>query len=730
MSDSVIQRSFGGGELAPSLSARADLDAYATGLRTCRNFIVQRHGGAAYRPGSRFVAAAKSAAATCGLYPFVYPSSDESYVIEAGDGFLRFYKNGARVTVSGVSAWSGATAYAVGDLVVQGGTNYYCILAHTNQVPPNATYWYALSGDIYEVPTPYAGAIFATPATRPRFYQSGDVVTITHASYAPRELRRHSATRWVLTTVTTAPTIAAPANLAVTYAGAGERSFGYVVTAIAASGEESLVSNAVTNTAVVEPTGDDPHVLTWDAVSGAVEYRVYCDAYQNGVYGFIGTAGQASFRDVGFVPDLAITPAPLRTLFASTNNYPAVSATVQQRRAFARTNADPETIFASRVGLPKNFDVSSPLRDDDAVTFQLASNLVQPVQHLLELAAGLVVLTDQGEWLVTGADGSRSPITPSSIEPYRHGYVGASATPPVTIGDTVLFVQARGRVLRDLRFDERVDGLSGRDLSLFAGHLFEGKTVTDMDYAQVPNSVVWCVRSDGTLLGLTYVREDQQFGWHRHDTDGTYEQVCVIPEGEEDATYVLVRRTVDGSTVRYVERFASPFFDELEDAFFVDCGLTVTNGSASTAVSGLSHLEARSVYALADGEVQGPFTVSSGAITLTTAATKVHVGLVYTGILETLDLDIASLAVRDALKRQVTTGLLLERSVRGFEVGPDEDHLVPLTADEWDESGPFTGREEVAPASAFSHEGRIVIRNARPLPLTVLAVMPHVEVGG
>jgi hypothetical protein len=135
----VAQRSFAGGEIAPALYTRTDLTKYATGLRQLRNMIVQRHGGATNRAGTPFLNEVKDSTKVARLVKYVYNAS-QTYVLEFGDFYMRVFKLGARVSVAGVAAWNGATAYVVGDLALSGGINYYCVQAHTNHVPPNATY--------------------------------------------------------------------------------------------------------------------------------------------------------------------------------------------------------------------------------------------------------------------------------------------------------------------------------------------------------------------------------------------------------------------------------------------------------------------------------------------------------------------------------------------------------------------------------------------------------------
>lgn len=731
-SESVIQRAFAGGELAPALYARADQVKYALGLRTCRNFMVLRSGGVSNRAGFRYVSPCKTTSANVRLLRYESEVKGESLLIEAGDGYLRFSKAGASVQVTGVAAWSGATTYVIGDIAASGGVNYYCRRAHTNQAPPNVTYWYAMPGSLLELPHPFGAAAFS-------WGQSGRVLTLTDDGVQPHELIFEALTRWVIQAVTTAPTTPAPENLALTPGGAGTRYAAYVVTAaLAETYEESLVSNVVVNTGVAEPTIDAPHVLNWDAVASAAEYYVYADPYANGTFGFIGTAtGVTQFKDAGFVPDFAVTPPLARTLFAAAGNYPKRAGHYQQRRLFGHTVNDPDAIWGSRVGFPSNFGIASPLQDDDAITFKIAGTHHHPVRHLVGLKT-LVVLTDGGEWTVGEP---KQPLTPSNLPADQEGYVGAADVRPVVIGNAIIYVQARGSIVRDLQFDQTVEGFGGRDLTVYSSHLFDPYTIAEMDYAQVPHSIVWAVRSDGTLLGLTYLREHDIWGWHRHDTAGAFEHVCVVPEGEEDAVYVIVRRTIGGSTVRYIERLESrEILTFNADAFFVDSGLSYA-GAATANVTGLTHLEGAVVAVLGDGQVvydgnpagasAESYRVTGGALNLPAAYSDIHVGLQLVGEIETLDLDVEGASVRDKQKRVAALSLLLEASSRAFRAGPDADHLRPFAPAAHESTAPaVTGQVEMSLTSGFNKYGRVLIRQSDPLPLTVLGIMPHVELGG
>lgn len=578
MAQSLVQRSFAGGEIAPDLYGRADQAKYQTGLKNCRNFIVMRHGGVTNRSGTEMLQEVKDSAIGAYFIKFVYNDA-QTYVIEAGDFYFRFYSYGARIGVSGVAAYNGATTYALGDLVSYLGVNYYSkIDGNTGHQPDiSPTQWYALTGTTYEIPTPYS--IDDVPLLQ--FFQSADVVTILHPTYEQRELTRTGHTAWKLQTISFAPSISAPSG--VTNSGAAGATSVWAVTAVKADTYEESLQSADTSSSAAGAT------ISWGAVTGAAEYNVYKKT--NGVYGYIGVAIGTSFVDTGsIVPDVTITPPVSRNPFNAVGSYPSTGGYYQQRRIFANTDTEIEKIWTTRSGMSRNLTISSPLQSDDAVTFSLQGKKVHEIRHLFDLGT-LVVLTSTGEWVVEGdADGVlRADVPPN---PRQIGYNGAAELTPIVIGNSLVFLQARGSIIRDLRNEVSAQGsqnYNGRDLTVFAPHFFEGYTLSRSDYAQIPHSIAWYVRSDGKLLGLTYLREHEVWGWHIHDTDGFYEDVCCVPEGEEDAVYVIVRRTINGVTKRYVERFVSRRFTDIRvDAIFLDSYLTYDGRNTTATTLSLS----------------------------------------------------------------------------------------------------------------------------------------------
>jgi len=675
----LVQRNFAGGELARTAAMRADLALYLQALRTCRNFLILRHGGVSNRTGSRFLAEVKASSVRTWLLTFVFNAS-QTYVIEAGDQYFRFYKNGARI-----------------------------------ESPP---------GTPVEIATPYLAADLADL----QWVQSADVVTITHRSYAPRELRRSSDIAWALTTITTAPSIDPPTGIGAGGFLPGTGTRAYVVTAVKPDTfEESIASSSIVLTLVADPTQANPIAVTFTPTPGAFEHRVYLDPYNNGHFGFIGRTSFAYFNDVGLLPDFTQTPPLARVLFTSAGNFPATAAHYQQRRMFANTVNAPETVEGSRIGFYSNFSISSPLQEDDAITFIIAGDQVQEVRFLIGLKR-LVVLTASGEWKIMGDDSGA--LTPFAINPDQQGYAGVAFVRPIVIQNTIIFLQARAAKIRDLRFTQEVEGIGSKDLTLFASHLFDGKTFTRLAYAQEPHSIVYVVRNDGTLLALTYLPESDVFGWARFDTDGVYEDVAVVPEGTEDAVYVTVRRTIAGQTKRYVERFASRLITSYPSgAFFVDAGLAYSGAPAST-FAGLAHLEGKTVSALADGVAYTGLVVSGGSVTLPAAASVVVIGLPITADLETLDLDVGGTGLRDTKKVVKSVTAILDQAVRGWSIGRDAAHLTVSKPELWQASGLVDGAVETVISSSWSDTGRVFLRHTSPEPLTVLGLIPNVTPGG
>jgi hypothetical protein len=319
------------------------------------------------------------------------------------------------------------------------------------------------------------------------------------------------------------------------------------------------------------------NTISWTDPAAAgtnIRYNVYKLA--NGIYGYIGQAGGTSFDDTNITADVTKTPpiADTTAAFTSANAYPGAVSYYQQRRLFGGTNNAPQNFWATRSGTESNMSYTIPVQADNRIAVRIAAREASAIRHIVP-AKQLLMLTATCEW-VCSADANGGVLTPASISITPQSYIGANNVVPVVVNNIVLYAAARGGHMREISYSWQAGGYVSSDVSLLAPHLFDYYSIVDMAYARGPIPTLWAVSSTGALLGMTYVPEQQVASWHHHDTGagGLFESCCVIAEGNEDMLYVVVKRTINGATKRYVERLHTRNFATLADAFFVDCGVT------------------------------------------------------------------------------------------------------------------------------------------------------------
>ena len=585
----TFKQAFSGGEVSPEMFGRIADNKFQQGAATMLNFIAKPQGPAQNRPGFAYVNAVKNSAKATRLLSFTF-NTVQTMVIEMGDQYFRFHTQGQTLLYSDGSAWSNSTNYTVGDIAKHSGTNYYAKTAHSNSQPPNGTNWYAMPANyIYEVPHPYLEAeLFDV-----HYVQSADVMTLVHPSHAPRELRRLGATKWELKVIDFGTPLAAPTGVSVSAYIPSSTStnsdtyqdHNYVVTAVKASlVDESNQSSTATVSNNIFVTGAK-NTISWNAVSGAARYRVYKD--QGGIFGYIGETTTTTIVDDNIGPDFSQTPPIHENDFIGSDNYPGAVSYFEQRRVFAGTNNAPQNMWMTKSGTESNMSFGLPIRDDDRIEFRVAAREANTIRHIVPLTQ-LLLLTGSAEWRVTSVNSDA--ITPTSISVKPQSYVGADNSQPVIVNNSLVYAAARGGHIRELGYNWQANGFVTGDLSLRAPHLFDNYTIKDMALSKAPIPIVWAVSSNGKLLGLTYVPEQALGAWHQHDTDGTFESVACVSEGNDDVTYCVIKRTVDGDVVRYIERMGTRLFATQRDNFFVDSGATYngtnTNGSQTVTISG------------------------------------------------------------------------------------------------------------------------------------------------
>lgn len=759
----TLQRSFAGGEITPEMFGRLDLPKFQTGAALIQNFIALAPGALARRPGFYFVNEARDSANPVRLIPFVF-SATQAIVLEFGNATVRFHDSTGTVleTAKSVTAMtnanpgvftSAAHGYSNGDglflatmagvpaltsrfVKAAGVTTNTFQLTELDGTPIDTTALGVYTGGgtvarVYTLASPYTGVHL--PALD--YAQDSDVLTLTHPSVATRELRRLGATTWQFSTVSFNPTLSPPTGVTATATvpvAGGLYDHKYVVTAVAADlVTESIASSSATCSNNLNSSGNYNKV-TWSAAAGAARYNVY--KYRGGAYGYVGQTVDLELVDDNIRADTTITPPETSiSLNSGSGNFPAAVTHYERRRWFAGTTNKPQTIWATKNGTLANLTSSVPARADDGMEFRIAATQQNAIRHLMPLN-DLVALTVGGEFRIFADPGPAIAFDTLSIKP--QGSFGATDVQPVLAREAVMYVQAQGSHIIELTYDASGTGsLKPSDTSILATHLFDGYTVVELAFQRAPEPVLWALRSDGVLLGMTYVPDQQVFAWHRHTTDGLIKSIAVIPESNRDALYIVAQRTVDGRSVQYIERLNPRFFATQADAFFVDSGLTYSGPAVST-LTGLWHLEGRTVVALADGAVVTGLVVTNGSVTLPDAATKVQIGLNYTSDLQTLpwSLEGAPAGGQGIAKNVKSVAFRVKQSL-SVKAGPSFDRLV--------ESPAHPPGTPIAPVPAiadgviivnippsWADDAVVCLRQDTPLPLTVVSMTPDVAVGG
>ena len=760
MSVRRVQQGFTGGEISPSMFGRFDDAKYQQGLAMCRNFTVRPQGPVVNRPGFEFVREVKYSDKKTVLLPFVY-SNDQTMCLEFGDKYIRFHTGGSTL-LSGSVPYEVATPYDADQLdkLHFAQSSDVLTLVHPSYAPRELRRYGPTDWRLVEIefnPTVSAPTISEVvyscgddKATGQDRYTLAYAVTAVADNDGVEVESKASETKSVKGNLYITNSIATISWGAV--AGASRyriyKSYKGLLGYIGETTELSFIDdNYEADEGITPPlydtifsrdkgiasvtvsnqgsgyTGDVSLVVTDTTGSGAMLKPKITDGKITGVTIVSGGTNYTS-PTITVVSDRG-SGASLSATVATVGDYPSAVTYYEQRRCFAGTFTRPQMIWMTRSGTESDMSYTLPSKDDNRIKFRIAALEASRVLHLVPISQ-LIALTESTEFRVTSVNSDA--LTPTSISVKPQAYVGSSEVQPLICNSSMVYVASRGGHVREMGYNWQASGFTTNDLSIRAAHLFEDDRVVDMAQAKAPVPTVWCVMDNGSLLGMTYLPDQNISAWHRHDTkNGAFESVSVVPEGEEDALYAVIRREIDGRTVRYIERLHESYFENLSDAFYVDCGATYRGPETST-ISGLTWLEGEEVAILANGKVLPNQIVKDGKVSLSEPATIVHVGLPIEADIQTLP---TVLSLQDGSygmghMKNINEVWARVYKTSGFLAGPSFEELSEYKQRTTENYGapPDLMDKEIALTlfSKWSDTGVVCIRQPYPLPMTLVNI--------
>jgi len=661
---SPILTNFTSGELSPRLNGRIDMEKYYNGASSINNFQVLMHGGLQKRSGTRYIAPIKT---------------------QTGSN------SGARLIPF---VFSKTQAY-----ILEFGHNYIRFFKDEGQITSG--------GSVYEISTTYTAA----QISEIEYVQSADVLYLVHDNHKPRKLSRTGHTSWSISDVDFFDGPYDAANTSSTTLTPSGTSGSVTVTA----SSSVFVANDVGRSVRIK------HSSTWGfgiitAFGSATSVTVAVNADRN--YGGTG----------------AVTDWRLGTFY--TGNFPTKITFFEERLFYAGTTQQPSTVFGS---MSADFDKFSPtsvdgsVNDDNGLSFTLVSDQVNQITGMYG-GKFLHIFTKNGAFNMSSGSATQG-ITPTTVQVTNETNDGAADKKVSPASKSVLFIGKNKKRLREFAYNIDYDSFTTPDMTVLSEHVGFGG-FEECSFANYPNNILWVRRGDGVLLGFTYYRDQDVTAWHRHTIAGTnakVKSIAVIPGVDDafDTLYLIIERTINSATTQYVEFLEEDYRvdDGLtkDDQFFVDSGLTYSGSSTST-LTGLNHLEGQTVAVLNNGAVEANKTVSSGAITLTNATTKCHVGLPFTAELESVNVEPKSQYGTTQGKRgRIDKVIFRLFETVGLKAGPASSSVdvVPFrtTTSTMSATEPKTGDYTFLMPATYTTENKLYVKSDTAQACTISAIM-------
>ncbi|MCR1002040.1 MAG: hypothetical protein NQ081_05365 [Enterobacter cloacae] len=755
-STSPAINSFNAGEFSPLMMGQTDFQKWRNGSKKLLNFIPRSQGPAERRGGTYFVSEIKNSSNKVWLAKFEY-NTTQAFILEFGPGYVRFYSDhGVALNGTGTAPLEVVSPYTAADLtnddgafglsMVQSGDVIY-ICTHTGNKPP-----YKLSR-LSNTNWTLAALDFSTSNGPFENINSDKTIVVSTDQWRPYSST--GATR-PDGTPTTSSLCTITANSPI-FNSNHVGSLFYIEAV--ASGYDSWQSGKPFTTGTVAYSDGKYYEAMSDGTTGTVQPTWTSGVHRDGAgnttegvqWRYASTWGVVQITSVtsstvavgkimSELPRAVTAKSTYAWAYGAWSNdvgYPTKVAFYKSRLCFSGRNK----LWFS---VSSDFENFTPMSDgyqvqaDDAINVQIEADSTNAIQWLAS-SSSLLIGTAGNEFSCSPST-TTSSFGPDNIQIIQESRYGSKGVNTIIVGDTVLFVQRAGRKVRAVTADYQSGTYSSVDLSVIAEHI-TASGIIDFTWQQEPDYVVWVLLNSGELVGLTYNAEQEVIAWHRHDVGGVVEAVSSIPDpsGDRDDLWMVVRRTINGVTKRYVEYLHASwdaYNESLSDAFYVDCGLSYS-GAATTTLSGLGHLEGKTVSIMTDGAVHPDRVVASGSVTLDWPASKASVGLPFTSELVTLPIEAGGTAgtAQSKIKRVSEMAIRFVNTLGGKAGIEGGNYLDTIPSRDYHDLmdqglGAFTDDRKLTMPSFYDTNACIRVVQDQPLPMTVCAMYPRLWTSG
>lgn len=619
------QNSFSSGIISTELLGRIDFEKIKSGLRQCENFIVRPVGGVQFAEGTTYVT---DAIEVSRLIPFI-ESKAATFCLEFSDRLIRVINETGEVARVETTFLESEI-----DLIKYAQYKNQLFLVHENHCP--------------------------------------SVLEHTESGWSLRNLRFNGS--FVDNSMITSITLTSGTHLfpdkRVNY-----DKWQYAVSVVDADNNESLAKLSALHTNDISLSQQSITVsCNLSSTEGIDSLNFY--KINGGEFFFVQKIAvernrlEYSFIDGGLATDGTKSIKQEFTDFDT--EYPKCVAFFNQRLIYGATKSKPNDIWGSNVGKYEDFTNTINLSSSEAFNLTLASGTLDEIESMIPLSS-LIVFSSGKIWRIDGTSASNMS---AAIESYS----SISDLSPNATKKSILYIDASLNTISNFVYSYELNGYVGQNLDILARELFDGYRFVSQSFRNNPFPVFFCVREDGVMLALTYLREENIYAWSEMTTKGEYKDVCCLISQVNDKIFCKVKR----KNGFFIEMFANQISanEDVKDSCHLHSSKIVRNNISDT-VTGLDWLKGETVYVLADNNVYENIVVSEdGEITVDgiSAYERIVVGLPYKGLIETISMEVLDQSGGSSIgiARKLCNATIMYYKTRGLKWGTKEDDLVEI----------------------------------------------------